>query len=125
MKRKLYLSLFLIVSGFQANAQFYQYNVVWNTQSQNSSESMPCGGGDIGLNVWVENGNVLFYIAKSNVNSPDVKLVSHSDGKATLRLGSGASWRKMWRKNTGHQQIQSMIPKRKFGKFHSMIFTGY
>jgi hypothetical protein len=90
MKRKLYLSLFLIVSGFLANAQFDQYNIVWNTQSQNSSESMPCGGGDIGLNVWVENGDVLFYIAKSDVNSPDVKLVSHSDGKATLRLGSGA-----------------------------------
>ncbi|MDP3432574.1 MAG: hypothetical protein Q8T04_06370 [Bacteroidota bacterium] len=28
-------------------------------------------------------------------------------------------------KNTGHQQILIMIPKRKFGKFHSMIFTGY
>lgn len=65
MKYKLYLSLFLIVSGFLANAQLDQYNVVWSTQSQNSSESMPCGGGDIGLNVWVENGDVLFYVAKS------------------------------------------------------------
>jgi hypothetical protein len=26
---------------------------------------MPCGGGDIGLNVWVENGDILFYIARS------------------------------------------------------------
>jgi len=26
---------------------------------------MPCGGGDIGLNVWVENGDVLFYISRS------------------------------------------------------------
>lgn len=26
---------------------------------------MPCGGGDIGLNVWVENGDVLFYLARS------------------------------------------------------------
>ncbi len=41
------------------------YNVLWNTQSKNSSESMPCGGGDIGLNVWVENGELLFYIARS------------------------------------------------------------
>jgi hypothetical protein len=31
-----------------------QYNVVWTTQSGNSGESMPCGGGDIGLNVWTE-----------------------------------------------------------------------
>jgi hypothetical protein len=26
---------------------------------------MPCGGGDIGLNVWAENGDILFYIARS------------------------------------------------------------
>ena len=37
----------------------------WRTQSQNSSESMPCGGGDIGMNVWVEQGDVLFYVARS------------------------------------------------------------
>ena len=40
-------------------------NVVWTTQSKNSGESMPCGGGDIGLNVWVEKGDVLFYISRS------------------------------------------------------------
>ena len=42
-----------------------QYNVLWNSQSQNSSESMPLGGGDIGLNVWVEDGDVLFYMSQS------------------------------------------------------------
>lgn len=42
-----------------------QYNLVWESQSLNSSESMPCGGGDIGLNVWVENGDTFFYIARS------------------------------------------------------------
>lgn len=26
---------------------------------------MPCGGGDIGLNVWVENGDLLIYVSKS------------------------------------------------------------
>jgi hypothetical protein len=26
---------------------------------------MPCGGGDIGLNVWVENGEILFYLSRS------------------------------------------------------------
>jgi len=41
------------------------YNVVWTTQSVNSSESMPCGGGDIGLNVWVEDGDLLFYAQRS------------------------------------------------------------
>ena len=37
----------------------------WRSQSRNSSESMPCGGGDIGMNVWVEQGDVLFYVARS------------------------------------------------------------
>ncbi|MCF2519563.1 DUF5703 domain-containing protein [Dyadobacter sp. CY351] len=37
----------------------------WTSQSKNSGESMPCGGGDIGLNVWVENGDVLFYLSRS------------------------------------------------------------
>ena len=26
---------------------------------------MPCGGGDIGMNVWVEEGDVLFYLSRS------------------------------------------------------------
>ena len=38
---------------------------VWTTQSKNSSESMPCGGGDIGMNVWVENGDILIYASRS------------------------------------------------------------
>lgn len=42
------------------------YNLVWNSQSKNASESMPCGGGSIGLNVWVENNNLFLYIAKSD-----------------------------------------------------------
>jgi hypothetical protein len=41
------------------------YNITWNAQSQNAAGSMPCGGGDIGLNVWVENGELLMYMAKS------------------------------------------------------------
>ena len=41
-------------------------NITWHSFSKNASGSMPCGGGDIGLNVWVENGDILFYIAKSD-----------------------------------------------------------
>ena len=40
---------------------------VWTTQSQNSSGSMPCGGHDVGMNVWVENGDILFYVSKSGM----------------------------------------------------------
>ncbi|WP_417361245.1 DUF5703 domain-containing protein [Galbibacter sp.] len=41
------------------------YNQQWTTQSKNSGESMPVGGGDIGMNVWVEEGNVYAYFSKS------------------------------------------------------------
>ena len=42
-----------------------QYNVIWESSSENSFGSMPLGNGDIGLNVWVEkNGDLLFYISK-------------------------------------------------------------
>ena len=37
----------------------------WTSQSKNSSESMPCGGHDIGMNVWVENGDLLVYLSRS------------------------------------------------------------
>ena len=53
---------------FKANAQTAElktYNLEWNSQSKNSGQSMPCGGGDIGLNVWVEDGTLYFYISKS------------------------------------------------------------
>lgn len=36
----------------------------WRSPSKNSSESMPCGGGDVGMNVWVEDGDVLFYLSR-------------------------------------------------------------
>ncbi|HUT30816.1 MAG TPA: DUF5703 domain-containing protein [Sedimentisphaerales bacterium] len=40
------------------------YNVIFNSQSSNPSESMPVGGGDVGLNVWVEDNELLFYIGR-------------------------------------------------------------
>lgn len=59
--------MFLIIPAFLTGQTLLpeNYNVVWNSQSANSSESVPCGGGDVGLNVWVENGDLLFYVAQS------------------------------------------------------------
>jgi hypothetical protein len=61
----LFFSSLLLSSLLFAQTELDQCNIVWNSQSKNSGESMPCGGGDIGLNVWVENNELLFYIAKS------------------------------------------------------------
>lgn len=51
----------------KAVADYKPKDYVWTTQSQNSSGSMPCGGHDVGMNVWVENGDILFYVSKSGM----------------------------------------------------------
>lgn len=58
------LSLFLCIQSV-AQPVSNKYNIIWTSQSENSSESMPCGGGDIGMNVWVEGGELLIYVARS------------------------------------------------------------
>lgn len=59
------LSLFPFSEGMAQNDWLKSYNPCWTEQSKNSSESMPCGGGNIGMNVWVENNDVLFYLSQS------------------------------------------------------------
>ena len=50
-----------------APAELDRYNVVWTTPSRNAAGSMPIGNGEVGLNVWVEeNGDLLFYIARTD-----------------------------------------------------------
>ncbi len=42
-------------------------NVVWTTPSKDSSGSMPLGNGDIGINLWIEDGgDLLFFISKTD-----------------------------------------------------------
>lgn len=51
-------------------------NVVWETPSRDSSGSMPLGNGDIGLNAWVEeDGDLLFYIGKTDAWSENARLL--------------------------------------------------
>ena len=57
--------LFIALLATCLSAWSQPKDYVWTTPSKNSSESMPCGGGDIGMNVWVENGDVLFYLSRS------------------------------------------------------------
>jgi len=57
--KRFYLAIAMIFVG--VSVLWSQHaNVVWDTPSRNSSESMPCGGGDIGMNVWVERGIYCF-----------------------------------------------------------------
>ena len=56
-------------------------NVVWTTPSKDSSGSMPIGNGDIGLNVWAEeNGDILFYIGKTDAWDEQARLRGDGPG---------------------------------------------
>ena len=63
--RHLFICLLLSAALVVNAADCVPRDVVWTTQSRNSSESMPCGGHDIGMNVWVEQGDLLFYVQQS------------------------------------------------------------
>jgi alpha-L-fucosidase 2 len=53
-----------------------RYNIVWDSPSKDSRGSMPIGNGDIALNVWTEtDGDLLFYIAKSDAVSENSQLL--------------------------------------------------
>ncbi|KRT13973.1 hypothetical protein ASU31_22150 [Pedobacter ginsenosidimutans] len=83
------------------------YNVVWNTQSLNSSASMPVGGGDIGLNLWVENGNVYLYLSKSGTFDENNTLLKL--GRVKLKLSpnpfQGQSFKQELILKDGYAQI--------------------
>ena len=82
------MKLFLIIISFLI--LFFNNNInaqsdyVWTSPSENASQSMPCGGGDIGLNVWVEGGDVLFYVSRSGAFDANNTLLKQ--GRFRLRL---------------------------------------
>jgi hypothetical protein len=53
------------------------YNVTWTEPGTKALHSMPCGGGNIALNVWTTKESLLFYIA-----SPD-----SWDGRTQVKMG--------------------------------------
>lgn len=42
-----------------------KYNITWTSPSETAGASMPCGGGGIGANVWVEKGSLYLYLQQS------------------------------------------------------------
>ena len=84
MKKVLFFCFFAFVL-LTAYAQPADY--VWTTPSSNASESMPCGGGDIGMNVWVEKGDVLFYLSRSGSFDENNTLLKQGRFRISLSPG--------------------------------------
>lgn len=79
---KIYLTLLFCLVMTSAYSGPTDY--IWTEQSKNSSESMPCGGGDVGLNVWVENDELFFYISRSGTFDENNTLLKQ--GRIRIRL---------------------------------------
>jgi hypothetical protein len=78
-------------------------NVIWDSPSKNSLGSMPAGNGDIGINLWVEeNGDLLFYLSKTDAWSENARLLKI--GKIRLSLSPNPF-------KTGEPFLQELILK--------------
>jgi hypothetical protein len=84
-------------------------NVVWTSQSNNSAESMPVGGGDIGLNLWVEKGDVYLYLSRSGTFDENNTLLKL--GRIKLNLSpnpfAGKTFKQELVLNDGYAQISA------------------
>ena len=90
MKR--YAFLLLVTCLLTASAMAQPKDYEWRTPSQNASESMPCGGGDIGMNVWVEQGDILFYLSRSGCFDENNTLLKA--GRFRISLSPGLNMEK-------------------------------
>jgi len=74
-----------ILNMLSENPALSDYSVVWETPSLNSMGSMPAGNGDIGINLWVEkNGDLLFYLSKTDAWSENARLLKIGKVRLTL-----------------------------------------
>jgi hypothetical protein len=89
-----------------------QYNVVWTTQSKNSGESMPVSGGDIGLNVWVEDDELFVYMGRAGYRDENGALLK--PGRVRIKLTpnpfEGAEFKQELKLQEGHVLVTAKQP---------------
>lgn len=91
--KRIFLQLFILVAHtLSVCAQPRDY--VWSSPGLRSSESMPVGGGSVGMNVWMENGDIVFYLCRSGSFDENNTLLKA--GRFRLKLAPGL------RLNGGH-----------------------
>lgn len=81
------LILFLVIlisNSIYSQPNLTPYNISWHSQSNNALESMPCGGGDVGLNIWIEDGDLLIYLSQSGAFDELNAFLKHGRVRVTL-----------------------------------------
>jgi hypothetical protein len=71
---------------------------------------MPCGGGDIGMNVWVENGDLLFYVCRSGAFDENNTMLKQ--GRFRIRLSpnpflTASDFRQTLKLNDGYVEVSA------------------
>ncbi|MCK6580956.1 MAG: DUF5703 domain-containing protein [Anaerolineae bacterium] len=66
-----------------------QYNVTWTTFGQTDRSSMPIGNGEVGVNLWVQRGEINFYFARTDARTETDRSVKL--GKVRLSFPSEMS----------------------------------
>ena len=88
-----------------------RYDVVWTSPGHDSSASMPLGNGDIGLNVWVEEGgDLLFYISKTDTWSENVCMLKVGRLRVALSpnpFAKGLPFRQALKLGDGEVEIEA------------------
>ncbi len=107
--RKLFVIGLLVIISVSALGSRHA-DIVWDTPSLDSSGSMPCGGGDIGMNVWVENGDLLFYLSRSGTFDEHNCLLKQ--GRVRLRLSPNpflnvTDFRQQLKLNEGYVEVSA------------------
>ena len=99
-------SLFFIFYFLFSSVGAQPTDYVWTSPSQNSSESMPCGGGDVGMNVWVEHGDVLFYLSRSGCFDENNSLLKLGRFRISLSPGLDMqSFQQILHLNEGYVEV--------------------
>ena len=88
-------------------------NVVWDSPSKDASGTMPLGNGDISANVWVQDGDLLFLIGKTDAwdeNSINCKLARVRVKLSPNPFAAGNPFRQELRLRQGEIVIQAGKP---------------
>src|ERR1700722_2217236 len=92
-------------------------DVVWTTPSKNAAGSMPLGNGEVGINLWVEeNGDLLFYISRSDSLSEISRLLKVGQVRVSLTPNpfvAGAPFRQELKLSDGVCEINPGLGKKK------------
>jgi Domain of unknown function (DUF5703) len=87
------------------------YTLSWTAPGRSSADSMPLGNGDIGVNLWVEQGGDLrFYVSKTDAYDEFNRLLKVGRVRIGLQpnpFGAGLPFRQTLRTRTGEIEIEA------------------